>query len=88
MRGHVLENLVLPPGFVDGHFGSLLDVPDLFDDAGPLIQQRQDSEIEFVDLLTAFVEGFEGGFAGQENLLPPMNADEPAIADLVGHLET
>src|ERR1700680_3303294 len=53
---HVGEHLVFPLGLVNGHLHLAFDLSDLLDDAGPLVEQRYDSGIHYVDARAAIAQ--------------------------------
>jgi hypothetical protein len=61
---HVGEHLVLALGLVDGHLHLAFDLPDLLDDAGPLIEQRYDAAIHDVDARAAIAQPGPGFLFG------------------------
>src|SRR4029077_8688548 len=56
VAGHVMEHLVFALRLIDWQREILLDAPNLFDDARTFVQQRQEFEIDRVDLWAAFGE--------------------------------
>src|SRR5579884_1319368 len=59
MPGNVLKHLIFPLGLVDRQLQFLFDAADFFDNGGALVQNPEQRQIEFVNLLAATRQVFE-----------------------------